>query len=195
MSEPPAPERRVESRQARARQARTSLGRASVATLGFLVMLAISVAGYEGTASGAGAAVQPAPTAIAFVPLHPEILVERASQAAYSLPAAPQARMVAPPAPADVKGDRDPEVAFGSCSLPCIDPESDPATELDAGSSPDADPPSDDEGERAEEEEEEVEWSTPTDSATPDGEITVSLDGDSVGIAIDVDEGSGEVTE
>ncbi len=134
MCQTPTPERRAESR-----QVRTRLGRASVAAVGFLVILAISLAGYEATASGAGAAIQPVPTAIAFVPVHPEIPIERATQAAF-LRAAPEWRMVAPPAPADLKGDQGTEIPFESCSLPCIAPESENDAAPDTGSSPEPAP-------------------------------------------------------
>lgn len=106
-------------------RSRTGAARVGVAALCGLLVVAVSLLGYDPKPQDAGAAIQPAPTSIAFVPLHPEpapVVQARALQAGrmMAMPGGPS-EMVAP------AGGPEPAAALlpgaDACSFPCFDPD------------------------------------------------------------------------
>lgn len=103
---------------------RTWTARLGIAALCGLLVALVSLVGYEPNPRNAGAAIQPAPTSIAFVPMHPEPAQVRALQAGRMLSLPEPAELRAPAGGPEPAGELLPDA--DACSFPCFDPEAAP---------------------------------------------------------------------
>lgn len=103
--------------------------RLGIAAFCGVLVAAVSLVGYEPNPRDAGASQQPAPTSIAFVPMHPEPVAQPQALQAGRMLAVPEsaelhgssARMIAPAGEPEPATSSLPDAE--ACSFPCFNPE------------------------------------------------------------------------